>query len=275
MYNSIGEIQKDFELEFHDVGNLRDSLNSLRIELHPDKNNGDFKNESDKEKFLKLNAAIQYIDSIKNDNQIIAVERMTELIKAITELIPNSTQTTLQNNLDLRIGNAIGQYRSKLYVPKISLTAITGVMTFLFAVPAQLKDNAVLSRFLNPQNPTFVLMWLIMLFYTGAFWLITFMNEEKAKRQLSLLKVDATQNELFDKFVMQLSSLDFSKDELTEYIFNQHTRANKSILLFSSDIITMEVAQSISELIINRAEKKGLIGTNVSKSLSDRYTFKS
>lgn len=270
-YTSIKQIKDDFQLDSSDLEILRDSLNHLRKEFHPDKNNGSFKDDIEKEKYHKANEAIEYIDSLKNNNQLMVVEKMTDLIKVVADLIPNSKETSLQNSLDSKIGFAIERYKSRLFLPKVSVTAITAVMTFLFAVPTQIKDNPVLSKYLNPQSSFFVIMWFAMLLYTGAFWLLTYMNEERAKRRLSLLRVDSTQNELFDRFVKQRDINIFTKDELTEYIFDRNSHGSKSILLFGSDIITMEVAQSISELIISRAEKKGIIEKSSSNTLSDQF----
>ncbi len=274
MYTSINQIKEDFQLNTENLETLRESLNQIRIELHPDKNRGKFRHDEEKEKYYRANDAIQYIDGLKNNNQLIVVEKMTELVKIVVELIPNTKETSLQSSLDVKIDSAIGRYKSKLYLPKISLTALTGLMTFLFTVPTQIKDNVVLSRYLNPQSSIFVLTWLTLLLYTGIFWVVTFINGEKAKGRLSLLKVDSTQNDIFESFLEKKRRKDFTKDELTEYIFEQNSHGSINVLLSGGDIITMEVAQNISEIIVSRAEKKGIIEKSSNKSLSDKFTIK-
>jgi len=273
-YSSLAQLKEDFQLKSNDLDIIRDNLNQLRVDLHPDRNNGKFKDVSEEEKYHKVNDAIEYIDNLKGNNQLMVVEKMADLVKVVAELIPNSKETSLQSKMDTNINFAIDHYKSRLFIPKLSLTAITAIMTFLFVIPSQIKDNPGLSKFLDPQSSVFIIIWLVMLLYTGLFWIMTFMNEEKAKRRLSLLKVDSTQNGFFDRFLKERELTPFTKDELTEYIFNNNTRGSHSLIFFGSDIITMEIAQGISEIIIGRAEKKGIIEKSFSNFLSDKFIVK-
>lgn len=273
-YLSIKQIKDEFQLESNDLDILRNCLNQLRVDTHPDKSNGDFLSDIEKENYHKINDAINYIDSLKNNNQLMAIEKMTDLVKVVTDLIPNNKETSLQNNIDNKINSAIKNHKSKFFIPKISMTAIAGVMTFLFAIPTQIKDNPFFSKLLNPQSSTFIIIWLSILFYTGIFWILCYLNEEKAKRKLSHLNVDSTQNGLFEYFIINLNSDGFTKDEFTEFIFTENLRESGTNSLFGSNIFNMEIAQGISELILSKAEKKNIIQKCDGNMLSDMYLIK-
>ena len=286
-YNSISEIKKDFQINSDSLEVIRDSVNVIRINTHPDKTNGEFPDENIKERYYKANSAIEYLDSIKNNQSLIVVEKMTDLMKVVTELIPTNRQNSLEQNLDSKISFAISTYRSKMFVPKISLTAITAVVTFLFLFPGQIKDNPTHSLFINPTSSFFGIVWFSLLLYSGLFWMMTFNNEEKSKKKLMLLKVDSVQNRIFENFIERhLNEDKFNKDELTHFIYESsmgnrlgelnHSEGLSLITtrLFGSEMITMEIAQNIAELIISRGEKNKVIEKLSISTLSDIYELK-
>lgn len=286
-YNSTSEIKKDFQIDSDNLEVIRDSVNAIRINTHPDKTNGEFPDENIKELYYKANSAIEYLDGIKNNQSLIVVEKMTDLMKVVTDLIPTSRQNSLEQNLDSKISFAISTFRSKMFVPKISLTAITSVVTFLFLFPGQIKDNPTLSQFINPTSSFFAIVWFSLLLYSGLFWIMTFNNEEKSKKKLLLLKVDSVQNRIFENFMERhLNEGKFKKDELTHFIYessmgNRLGEIDRSVglslittRLFGSEIITMEISQNIAELIISRGEKNKVIEKLSISTLSDIYELK-
>ncbi|RXR15969.1 hypothetical protein EQG63_12070 [Flavobacterium amnicola] len=286
-YNSTSEIKKDFQIDSDSLEVIRDSVNAVRINTHPDKTNGEFPDENIKELYYKANSAIEYLDGIKSNQSLIVVEKMTDLMKVVTELIPANRQNSLEQNLDSKISFAISTFRSKMFLPKISLTAITAVVTFLFLFPGQIKDNPTLSHFINPTSSFFAIVWFSLLLYSGLFWMMTFNNEEKSKKKLMLLKVDSVQNRIFENFMERhLTDDKFKKDELTHFIYEScmgnrlgelHRSEGLNLIttrLFGSEIITMEIAQNIAELIISRGEKNKVIEKLSINTLSDTYELK-
>ncbi|MBB1643884.1 hypothetical protein [Sphingobacterium sp. UME9] len=286
-YNSILEIKKEFQIDSDNLEIIREHLNAIRINSHPDKTNGHFANDLIEAEYHNANNAIKYLDQISGDNSLIVVEKMADLMKMVTEMIPANRQSSLEQNLDSKISFVITNFRSRMFLPKISLSVITAVMTFLFFFPGQIKSNPALSQIINPTSQTFLGIWFSLLLYSGLFWIMIFLNEEKAKRRLTLLKVDSIQNGLFQDFVRQIEfNNQFSKDDLTHFIheqchrnrFGNRTRPEGLTLittrLFDSDMITMEIAQSIAEIIIARGEKNKVLAKLSSKTLSDTYEFK-
>ncbi|KLT70220.1 hypothetical protein [Flavobacterium sp. ABG] len=286
-YNSTCEIKKDFQIDSDDLEIIREGVNAIRIDTHPDKTNGEFPSEIIKEQYYKANNAIEYLDSIKNNQSLVIVEKMTDLMKVITDLIPINKQNSLEQNLDSKISFAISTFQSKMFLPKISLTVITAIVTFLFLFPAQIKDNPTLSHFINPTSLYFVSVWFCLLFYSGIFWMMAFNNEEKSKKKLMLLKVDSVQNQVFENFIARhLTDNKFIKDELTHFIYESSIENRLGELdsseglssittrFFGSEMITMEIAQNIAELIISRGEKNKVIEKLAINALSDIYEIK-
>ncbi|MDP1745123.1 MAG: hypothetical protein Q8L90_06080 [Bacteroidota bacterium] len=249
----------------------------MKKEVHPNNTKGEFLDDFQKEKYYKIDEALEYIEKYKSNDQLVIVEKMTDLIKlVVSEIIPSNKQFSLEQNLDNKITNALDTFRSKSLFPKISLAAITGVVTFLFLFPSQIKENPYLSHYLNFQSPIFFMTWLMLLTFTGMFWSLAYRNEERAKRNLSLLKVDSTQNKIFNDFITKNNNKLFSKDDLTQHVFLLSSGRQRELLtsvIFGSEIITLEVAQSTAELIINRAEKKNIIKKQNERGLADIYQF--
>lgn len=287
-YSSVRQIKEDFQITSDNLQEIREFLNKIRIENHPDRTNGDFENEIVKERYYNANNAIMFLDTLQNNQSLVVVEKMTDLMKVVVaELIPNSKQTSLEQNLDSKISSAITTFRSKLFIPKISLTAITGVVTFIFLFPGRIKDDPALSRLIDPSSSVFLGVWLMFLTYSVLFWFMSFSNDERSKRKLILLKVDSVQNGIFEDFIHSESKENiFTKDELTRFVFesslgnrigDRHRNSGLDILnqkLFGSEIITLEIAQNIAELIIARAEKNQVIEKLSRNTLSETYSIK-
>lgn len=287
-YSSVRQIKDDFQITSDDLQEIREFLNKIRIENHPDRTNGDFDNEGVKERYYNANNAIMFLDTLQNNQSLVVVEKMTDLMRVVTELIPNSKQNSLEQTLDSKISFAISTFRSKLFIPKISLTAITAIVTFIFLFPGRIKDDPALSRIIDPSSLGFLTAWFMSLTYSGLFWFMTFSNEERSKRKLMLLKVDSVQNGIFNDFInSELKDNIFTKDELTDFVFesslgnkigDRHRISVLNILnhrLFGSEIITLEIAQNIAELIIARGEKNQVIAKLSRNTLSETYMIKS
>ncbi|WHT39485.1 hypothetical protein QNH98_01920 [Myroides sp. mNGS23_01] len=96
------------------------------------------------------------------------------------------------------------------------------------------------------------------------------------------------QNRIFENFINEhVTDNKFQKDELTSFIYKSSSKRNRldeqyhitdnSLMitrLFGSEIITMEIAQSIAELIISRGDKNKVIEKLPFNTLSDTYEFK-
>ena len=279
MYTSLQQIKEEFSIISDEIEIIRDKINQIRIENHPDKNQGNFINEASEQKFHNASNAIEYIDKIKNNQSLMVVEKMTDLIKTVSYLIPNTRNETLDHNLTQNINSSISNLHSRGLFPKISLSAISAIVTFFFLFPNQIKDNPILENYIDIKSPTLLFIWICLLLYTSILWFLIFKKEEGAKQLLSNLKVESVQNKIFKKFIEPNQNEYFSKDDLTHYIHDYHRSHIRRRPLFiqfytSNNIVTGEIAQDISEIIINRALKNEVINKVDTQDLSEIFQLK-
>lgn len=262
-YSSINEIKKDFFIKDEDLSTVRDVLNKMRAEVHPDTTKGIFEDKSQEEQYHNINSAIEYIDKLKNNQSLMVIEKMTDLMKIVADITPNNRQNNLENNLNNNISTAVSTHKSIWFLPKISLTAITTILTFIFFLPESISSSPILLKLVNISNEMLIRCWLVLLLITIFLWFIAYLNNEAAKKKLMLLKIDSTQNHLFNSFLSLQKNEIFTKDELTHFIYkwNKHEIENKYplALMFGSDIITIGIAQDIAELVLLRAERNRVL----------------
>jgi len=196
-YNSLEQIKSDFNLKHGDLNQLRIAINTIRVTLHPDKTNGAFACPADEARYHKANDAINYIERLQNNHSLMIVERMTELIKVVTEMIPTRDEHFNPQMVEMKTETSLKHYRSRHNFPKITLAALSTLLTALAIFPKIIHDNPALTKLLNPQSSMFIGFWLTLLGLTGYVWLLAYIREEKAKKTLSHLKLETTQNRLF------------------------------------------------------------------------------
>jgi hypothetical protein len=268
-YNSLEQIKSDFKLNQGNLDQIRDALNTIRVTLHPDKNNGEFACTADEARYHKTNDAINYIERLQNNHSLMIVERVTELIKVVTEMIPTRDEHFNPQMVERKTETTLKQYRSRHNFPKITLAALSAMLTALAIFPKIIHDNPTLTKLLNPQSPLFIGCWLTMLGLTGCVWLLAYIMEEKAKKTLSNLKLETTQNRLFNDFIED--NAQFTKDDLTGYIYGSYKDKKTISRFLGHQVVTEELTQEIATLIINRGCKKGVIQNLEIPSLDDLY----
>lgn len=272
-FKSLNEIKATFLIDSDDLEEIRKYLNEVRISNHPDKTNGLFDTDVSEKQYHLANDAIQYVDALKDaPHSLLVLEKVTDLLTTITRLLPNESQNRLENNLGLKISSAIENSKTRLIIPKISLTAVSAVVTFIFLFPNQIKDNPAISSRIDPASSNFFIMWLILLLYSALFWIIAYIAQERTKRMLSDLKVDSVQNNIFNEFVRENGMFTFEKDSLVNYIvYRKQQRSRLIFPFFNQPLISLEIAQNIAEIIIERALKNNVIKKISDNSLSEHF----
>jgi hypothetical protein len=272
-FSSIKEVKENFNIDNDNLDSIRDILNKMRSELHPDKSNGNFKSTTEKEKYYRLNNAIDYVDKVKSNSSLAVIETVTELIKKVTDIIPINKDNILNQNLENKISDSIQERNFKLKFPKITLTGISTIFTFLIAFPNQMKDNPFLSKYIDPNNPAFIIIWVFLIVYTGIFWLFAYTSEDRSKKRITRLKMGSEQNKLFNDFIFETHLQRFTKDNFTNFIY-ENNKSHGGIFSLYGNIFNLEIAQGIAEIIIFRALNKGVINKIDNDSLEEEYLIK-
>ena len=208
---------------------------------------------------------------INNSNSLVA-EQVTDLVNI-----------SLQQSVKSKIKDATNNLKTKLYIPRILLFSLTGILTLIFAFPNTILENPILQKpnmsfiieFIN--GDVFPWLWFSSLIVTVIVWCILFFYKEKMKQKLSKLTLESKQNAIFDIFINS-GIHRFSKDNFTECILGQLKdilKFKKIINRFLISIVAIEdISQDISDLIINKAINKEIIDVVDTNSLSDLYEVK-
>jgi hypothetical protein len=292
-YTQISDIKKDFGLDTDDIAELKRELKELIKDIHPDKNNGQFKNKLDELNYQKILSALDYLNQ---DFAIVPRSELTALTTIIKDNFPAKREETQIKNLEDKIDKVIKVYKDSNLTPKISSTVLATILTFIWLFPGTVKDHPILSHYLTPTNIIFTTFWFYSLLLTAAYWLFAKRNEERLKEATKKLNLESVQNKLFRSFSeMKVYRAEkenknyftFSKDELIEHLTDLNTftleyeperrrRANNPLNVFSIVLgrnrnIDLELAQTLTDIVIERAKRKNLIQLEQDHNLADTF----
>lgn len=296
-FQSIDDIVSSFDLKSTDKEFIRNELNQRRVAIHPDKNGGQFKSREEENLYSSINEAIEFIDNSNNSQLLIPAKEVTDLIKAVTQLIPNNKTNYIEQEIRDQISSSLVNYSRQLLAPRLGLTAVTAIVSFVFLFPKTVSEHPILKKLLDGKESIFSLTWLFIMAYTIAYWYITFSREERLKRILSNLKTENLQNRIFEEFFKSEISFRsrysntsnnsnvFSKSDLIQFIrhyfdnrhigYSSMRRALEMISILwpsRSIIIDADLAESVAQSIVTRAEGKNIIiKKNLKTQMSDFY----
>ena len=306
--DTIKKIRQKYSIDSDDINVIRKELREKRVSMHPKYN---FASDDDEEQYLELVGDLEKIDDeIVNSKALVCVDNFQKSLDFIRE---NDSRKELvkieqQKRLDKQIDTCIASYRSKVFIPKVTLTTITAVLTFVWAFPSLLLDHpffkplfytynfSVGSNELNMNFYLFSVIWIYILFYTIYIWIITAVNENRKKDLFSKMQFESNQNELLNDFFEHGDFIDektFLKVNFIDFLMNNSESvvlgegpSNKSRQYYSKlnlirffsffsvkkPLMDYEIADSVSEIILTKAINKGLIKVNGSAGLEDIYT---
>ncbi|MEO6304261.1 MAG: hypothetical protein ABIP51_13935 [Bacteroidia bacterium] len=290
-YKSIDEVTKDFGINSTNIGEIKKELRQILKDIHPDKNGDKFKSKLDEINYHKILNALEFFE------QEFALVTKAELM-ALTTIIKDSSSPLKEQKqievLEKKIDALVKTYKESNYAPKISSAAISVIITFLWLFPTTIKEHPVLTKFISPSSLIFTVVWLYSLFITGVYWLSTKRRENRIEDATKKLNLESIQNRLFDIFMKSnltdkgIEDISFSKDELISFLteldfFNlTHNSYNRQanpfeLLLLMGRInrnISLDLAQTLADIIIERAKKKNIIHLKIDHSLADTYEYK-
>lgn len=297
-YKDIDEIRKEFGLQTSDIVEIKSKLRKLLQDIHPDKNNGNFKNDAERAKYDKIIAALDFIETPR---ALVVKTELTALTKVVTELIQanksNDYVHKYETELSKKVETSIKLYHSSHLFPKITSSVVTALLTFIWLSPNSFADNPILSKYLSSTSPLFSVIWLTSIIFSIQLWYILNRKEQRELRLKTNLNLENTQNQIFHEFInwkvrnseSAIKIISFNKTELIDFITNLRINRNEIryetglserqerlqnipfFLLTNNVSIDIELAQSLTDLIIARAEKKGVVELEKSKSLTDKY----
>lgn len=272
-YSSLEQIKDEFHILEDNPEAIRARLRVMQSSIHPDRAGGSFASKEDEELFHRIGSAIEFIDNKDNYGALVSISVVTDLTKAVTELI--KAQISIPDNtLSEQIKDDIQSYRHRYLVPKITLSAITVALGAIWIFPNTVKDHAILSNWINPSNYFFSIIWFYALFFTVFFWLMVWRNEERQRAFQESLKTETVQNMIFRQFLHTLSERYFSIEDLVGYLINKEPRRYYSpfdVLLRNKRNISVPMANTIADIIIKRALSRQAIKKEGIGNISETY----
>ena len=166
MFNSIQEIKKEFNIKEDNTDKIRKILINKLAKTHPDKNKGEFISKESQNIYYKLNEAIEFMD-MQKETGLMNVDQITDLVKTIYTLVnkKNEDQKYIKD-LDQKIIEKNKLITKKSFLPKIGLSSITAVISFLWLFPKQISEHPILGGLVKINDFLFTTVWLIVLFVT-------------------------------------------------------------------------------------------------------------
>lgn len=279
-FSNLASIMREFNISENDPKEIRKVLSQMRAEIHPDKTGGNFLSKEVSNRFYEISNAIEYIEQIltnsKSDNIPVPMQDLTELIKVIRDLVPPQNKIDIaEEKLDTSIKNSIDQIKLRFRTPKIAISTITTIISFIWIFPNTIKEHPVLGKVIDITSSNFTYIWLEIILFCVAIWLFAFLNETREKEIKENLGVESYQNNLFDEFVYkERIQSNITKEEFIEFLLSQFSNKSFRILpnFMRRGYIDRQLAQDIADLIMSRAEKRGVITQISGKSLSNLYT---
>ncbi|MGL6221326.1 MAG: hypothetical protein ACRC36_25085, partial [Lacrimispora sphenoides] len=225
----VDEIKARYGIDSIELEEIRMELRRILREIHPDNNSGEY----DVNYFTKVSADLSFIDNeMKNKNTSEVMVPLDKMMYTLIEATHNANfkikqMEELQNKLEKSIDNQMIRLRSKFRTPRVGLSTITAVLSFIWLFPDKIISHPVFKKLNGSANLsdnfilTISLIWLFVCYMTGMYWIMTAMHEKKEKELLEKIKLESEQNDLFMEFLnTELNKNIFSKQDFIDYIIN-------------------------------------------------------
>lgn len=280
MFTEINEIRREFGINEDKPEEIRSRLRTLQSELHPDRTGGEFKEGNDKERFLRVSAALDYIEKHEtNESSLVPVSMMTDLLKIIRDLVPAQQEKNAETALNTSVATKLTTLHVQYRTPRITTSAISIVLSAIWLFPNQITDHPVLGHYLDPSSTIFSVLWLYSVLITAMIWIRTSMQEEKRKQFLGIIKTEGWQNDRFMQFIKEINFDEDDKKRFTKDSFirdlvwkqSMHHSFFLQFLFQRPNGLDPELAQGIVDSVVSRAEQRGLIAKDLVKTLSETY----
>jgi len=296
---TIEQIRKHFDIVSDNPDEIKRELRQIIKTIHPDKNGGHFRTKADEKYFFEIQNAIEFIENI--NTSLVTRQEMTALTQIFKDLIPSAQLKINESTkrLETKIQSSIKFYKRKHLFPKVTTTSISIIITLVWLFPKTVLEHPVLKHYLTTDNPVFSSLWLAAVFTCAYVWIVLKTFEQKDEEYRKGLCLETNLNKIFTKFIFFHSYnkkddfLYFNKDELIEFItkydfkkdkFRDHINRMKSnikIFIFlvrnvfpSIGQVDLDLAQSISDVIIEKGLTKNVIEKVESQSINDTYKTK-
>jgi len=211
-FNTIQDIQREFRLTISSPDELRKKLQELRASLHPDRHGGSFRSEEDKEQFLKIGEALDFLDRYTGDNEgqhlaLMPVETINALVEVIRDIVPSahsviSPESVTGRHLEELINQHNKEIKTRSLYPKLTASAVATAFTVAWAFPSIISEHPILRQYVEVSSLQFVSMWGASVVLMALTWYAAKVVEARHKEFANRLQTEFFQDQLFGEFLL-------------------------------------------------------------------------
>ena len=279
-FYSLEQILQAFHLPKQDADEVRKELRRRLKQVHPDTNSTTGAPSAASDEVLRITEALNFLDAAKRRTAVVPVEEVTDLVKAIKELLPANREQDADAKLAGSIDAKAEEAKSSGRLLRAFLTAGALFLTVIWLFPSIAGSHPILRKYINVEDTLFTVVWLSLLLYTGAIWLVYKLWRQRDIDTIKSLKLEFTQLRLFKNFLHAKAShqdsakpAGFYKDEFVSYLEGAEERFSPAASGISGrgKHIDAELAQMLAENLLLKAESRGVLRKDGRQSLRVFY----
>ena len=276
----LEKIKAKYNIITSDFEEIKYALKEKLKESHPDNNNN-----YDADYFTELIGDLEYVERlIGRDGVQETLVPISEVVNTLKDMlqVPLKKEIDEKELLDMRLSESIHSQmimvKKHWWTYRISSATVLVIITFLWSFPNQVVKHPLTQMiFDNVWHLTeryvivITFIWLCVLLFTIAYWLVTIRSERTEKAIVDRLKLESMQNKIFMEFMHEISPKSyFSKEDFMMYLSDKFMqRTGKFCISYFQ--LREEVVQSMADIILFRAKEREVIRTVKSHSLLECY----
>lgn len=260
---SPDEIVREFGLTSppNDLEKIKDELKAKLAELHPDRSGGQFAIASDKERYLRLNKAIGFVElHAQSAGTLVRVSEIPAIVTAVQQaLAPSKESQTVRARAEF-----LADFRqdiTKHYaVPKVTSGFLAAICGAIFTFIGQLRDHPLLGWL--AESAVFQQVILTSFLISGLFFVILWIRERRHDAEAEYLMSEKGLRESFRWFYErsrwsssfqpgEQDVLRFTKRSYSEFL-QDWPKAQFGFALFTRFRLSPILAERLAELHLEK-----------------------
>ncbi len=275
-WNDIKDLKSRFGIADSDPNNLalKSAIKSRMLELHPDKNDGDFTSKDCQQEFMDCADALEFIESLDaNSKALIAATNQSELMILIKELAESRTQESKALRYENIITSLKARSSKSFTLPKIGSGTFAAITAFLIAFPDNIKDNPLLGGLLSSSLGQIFLLYLLAL--SSFAFVMSWIIERSAEAKMEYLTSESFGRSLAKQIHRFLDNENqVSESKIRELIDSEIRFYGRSIFArYLGAGLRISDYEKIAQLQIERLKENNVIEVLDRKGFDVRYKF--
>ena len=197
-WKSVEDVAKEFGVTLDQAGDdgVRSELRRIMATLHPDKHGGNFASDSDKEKYLRAQKAVEFLDATKDSLAMISVSQLPAIVTAVAQALSSQTQSDPQVARAAVLAEARSYISSRFILPKIGSGLFAGLIGLLVAFSDRFAEHPIIGPFVQSDISQSTLLSLLLMSAVG--FACTWVVEQRSEAQVEYLMSEHAMADLYE-----------------------------------------------------------------------------